>query len=602
MLKISDAACLAKSKIRAHKIWFTIVILVEALLLAAVFLLLGISNAVSADLKEYSASSLSGRYLVRATSPRFGNNSSLLNNTEVWDLADKLYKEAIAEKTTLAKQLGVSYDAGAEEKPTEYIEDERTFNTWSEYAQMAISEYINSLNLGSDRTAIAQQLNGYVYKSVYAWHNLIADGSIVMLDGDKENFVDYKTSNSTEDGSTLDGFQVLDESLYADFMGEEIDTASETIPIVISLKTAQKYLDTEDDDYLDIYAKIIGTEYTACYRNNASRQLIFDIEQSQANADFGIVYDNPANACGEVVIKSDQRSEEEKLAAEKEKAFAQALGEYEEAYQEKVTFRVVGVIPTNTDLNSSTDLFGLIKDLGKINIGTPIIPRAYYETNKQRLARYFLDYSELDDLYGVASGFLIEFNDAATAARFVEEQTCENPEKGCLEQARPFSLSFSNKSLLLADISAIAQTLILILASIAVALAVMTTIVIILRSIHAEKKEIAIYKAIGFRRGHLVQIYATQTMIITATTILLAVVLALAIGIIANLALSADLTEELSEIFSIYHRTIATQLFTFDVLPSLGVIGLFLAATTLAGATTTALSANDNIVAGLRYE
>jgi|GEM_PF-3881740 len=99
MLSIFDAMLLSKSKIRSHKIWFATVIIIESFLIAVVLLLLGTSSALENDLEQYSSNSLSGKYLVRVTSPRYTYNSVLNSNHEVWDLSEKLYKESVANKS-----------------------------------------------------------------------------------------------------------------------------------------------------------------------------------------------------------------------------------------------------------------------------------------------------------------------------------------------------------------------------------------------------------------------------------------------------------------------------------------------------------------------
>jgi len=83
---------------------------------------------------------------------------------------------------------------------------------------------------------------------------------------------------------------------------------------------------------------------------------------------------------------------------------------------------------------------------------------------------------------------------------------------------------------------------------------------------------------------------------------MLAAIIALLIGWLANAMFSNILARELTSIFSIYNRTIETNIFAINIWPSIGVIALFLGSTTIASIITTALSSNGNIVSGLRYE
>jgi len=522
-------------------------------------------------------------------------------------LSEELYEGSVANKSKIAEQFDIEYDEAAEEKPTEYVEGERVFRPWTKYGQDAISNYIDNLGLDEGREALERILNEYDYKSIYEWHNLVANGTITLLNDGKEDLAKYKTASSPSEESTLNGFQVLDEAIYEDFVGETIDQRSSAIPIIVSQKTAKKYLGIESsegtDDYEDVKKNIIGKEYEACYRNNASKQLLFNVEQSKNNELSGIVYENPTTACGSVSVKSDKRSSTEKQYDNKNIAYQKALNEYEEPKQKKIVFRVIGVIPTDNEQDDdATSLFGLIKDLGKIDISTPLIPKSYYTANQQELNELFNDYSKIKDIYGVSSGYLVEFNDAYTTERFVNEQSCKDSSNGCLDKSAPFYLMYDNKSLILADISSITRTIVLIVAIATVVLAIATTIIIILRSISSEKKEISIYKALGFRRTHLVQVYFTQTLIVSTITIVLATIIALLIGWLANAMFSNILARELTSIFSIYNRTIETNIFAVNMWPSIGVIALFFGSTTIASIITTALSSNNNIVSGLRYE
>ena len=604
MLKIADATLLARSKIKSHKIWFMIVIVVEAILLAVVFLSLGVSNAIGDDLGRYSKSSLSGRYLVRTTTPRYTYNSPLNNNQEIWDLSEELYRNAIVEKKEIASQIGVDYDENSEEKPTEFVEGDRTFNSWTKYGQEAISEYINNLDIDSNKDDLRQKLTGYDYKNIYEWHNMRADGDIVLLKNGKEDFSEYKSASSSIDEKTLNGFQVLDESIYKEFILGDIDTTSESIPIVISQSAAKKYLGIEGEDisYNELTDRIINKEYDACYRNEASKQLLFAVEQSKNNSYADLVYAEPNIACGDVLVEKDNRSSLELENEAKNIAFQKATGEYDEPKQAKLTFRIVGVIPIKDSQNAnSTDVMGLIQELGEINIATPLIPLSYYEQNWQTLDEVFIDYSKTKDIYGIASGYLIEFNDADDTIRFVSENTCVDNNEGCLDRSRPFYLSYDNKSLILTDISEFAKKIISIFVVIAICIAVITTVVIILRSINSERKEISIYGAIGFRRSHIVQIYLMQTIIVSVATILLAIVIALLIGDVANFALGGILATNLEEIFSIYNQTIETNVFAPNI-SILIISGVFVLSTVASGAITALLFSKQNIVSGLRYE
>ena len=329
---------------------------------------------------------------------------------------------------------------------------------------------------------------------------------------------------------------------------------------------------------------------------------MFAVEQSKNNSSADLVYAEPNIACGDVLVEKDNRSSLELENEAKNIAFQKATGEYDEPKQAKLTFRIVGVIPIKDSQNAnSTDVMGLIQELGEINIATPLIPLSYYEQNWQTLDEVFIDYSKTKDIYGIASGYLSEFNNADDTIRFVNENTCVDNNEGCLDKSKPFYLSYDNKSLILTDISEFAKKIISIFVVIAICIAIITTAVIILRSINSERKEISIYGAIGFRRSHIVQIYLMQTIIVSVATILLAIIIALLIGGVANFALGGILATNLEEIFSIYNQTIETNVFASNI-SILIISGVFVLSTVASGAITALLFSKQNIVSGLRYE
>ncbi len=600
---------LALSKIKAHKKWFIFVIVSESILLEIAFLAFGVSRAVTNDLIEYSTNSLSGKYYVRVTSPEYSTSSQLNNNTEIWDLSEKLYNEGEAYKKSVASKYGLNYTYNTDEKPTSVIEGEKEFNSWTTYARKAIYQYLDTLDFKNGYENLKEMLAPYDPKEIYAWHNLIADGSIIPIINGKEDFSKYRTATSSEQESMFSGSQVLDEVIYSDFITDSYNLDDDTIPIVLSVDSAQKYLESEnngdfsDAGYENIKENISGKVIEACYRNDASKELIFLAQQTHSPNEQTITYNLPNGICGAATIKSDTRTTEEKTSAKQYEAYLGEIGESKTPIETMLRFKVIGVIPTENSYESTeTSIQELVKRLANITISTPLIPKAYYEHNQEKLGTVLIDYSKEKDYFGLASGFLVEFYDAETAQKFVDENNCLKSNPDCYGLNSPFRLTFENKSLLLTDITRTAQKVIVAGSVAVVAIAIITTLITIIRLTAQDRKQISIYKAIGFNNSDISRIYLYQTLITTLAIIITAFIISTVVGQILNFAFNDTLARALKEYFLINNKEISTTVYTLNFSPILLIGSVTLLSTIVASALASLSVSKTNIVTGLRYE
>ena len=83
------------------------------------------------------------------------------------------------------------------------------------------------------------------------------------------------------------------------------------------------------------------------------------------------------------------------------------------------------------------------------------------------------------------------------------------------------------------------------------------------RSIASDRKEIAIFRAIGFRRSHILQVYLAYALLLTAIIIAGALIIAFLLGSLLNPWLSSWLTDFLRATF-LTTAPLSAQLFAPD--------------------------------------
>lgn len=572
MLRLKDVNLLAKSKIKAHKVSFFLFVVIVSLLLTMATIANGANQSINNSIEEYSKNSLAGRYFVDALSPRysFSGDTEITSNKKIWKNAEKLYSQDVLKKKQIAKKLGIDYKPNKDEAPTSYNEGEKVFNDWNSYSRQAIADYLESLKIDDSKKNLESKLSGYDYKKVYSWHNLVQNGTVTPLVNGKEKMGGYKSSTSSEDESILSGFEVIDKELYEDYITEKYSKDDGEVPIMIPEAMAQKYLKEEKQeviDYEDVVKKISGTEIKACYRNEASKNLIFTAEAANDDKKSEVKYNLPTENCGATTVKSDKRSRQEKEYGRKYQEFLKETDDIEDPVENSLLFKVIGVIPSgSTYTQNPTTIKEMIENLGQIDIATNIIPEDYFEANKDELTSIYKDYGSEQDISNLGHGYIIEFNDRDSAISFVSDNSCSDETiKPCLDKNKPFYLAYNNKSVVISDLRNKAETTILTIVGGIIIIAIIITIFSTINSINRERKEISIYKAIGYKNRDIKQIYLTQTILTTIIAILISAILAVIISVILNQTLSADFAEYLSNVFSIYGKTIPASICTLDL-------------------------------------
>ena len=625
MLKIRDALKLSHTKLKSHRIWSAVVIILNAILLSCLFLLIAFGSGTKASLDAFNSQGLNGRYLVTATNLRW--DPAILKDTAVWDLADQLYAQYTTEHARIAAEIGFNYSPNSEDKPTEYIQGERTFKGLSNpYGKLAIQQSIGDRGYAS-LSDLKSILSNYPYKQIYTVNTLNVNGTLAPIK-DTEDYSSYADAAGPQN-TMFPYFSVIDSSLYDYYLFDSsknyLSTDDGTVPVVLPLSQIQNYLGIEisaqnESERLTqlekIYAASENLVIEACYRNNASRQLIFqavsaarEAEYNQDNPDYSspnLIYGLPNENCGAVTIIKDTRSDEQKTAAALQEEYQRRIGGYEAPVQHLFRFKVVGIIDDSKSSSSISkqNLAELFKSLGGISLTLPIIPRDYYTIHQSELDAIAVSPEDEFDYYGGSyEHFIVEFNDAATASSFIAQEGCQNTSGNCLDQNKPFAISEQiNNSIIINDISQLLTQIILWAILIVMLFLILSIGKTIARSIASDRREIAIFRAIGLSRKDIALVYLSYSFILAGIIIVLAITLSLIIGFAINPSLSNTATDFLRATFFNIKDPLTANLFAPQPLYILAVALITVFFALLSALPPIFINSRRNIVDGLKYE
>lgn len=624
MLKLRDVFVLAWTKLLSRKFWTGLFLIMEIILLAGVLIFASATRGFEQSLARFNSEGLNGKYLVTASNVR--TNPDLEKDAAVMDLAEELYAKGIAEHEVIARRLGINYSAETEVRPTEYVDGKRELIMYSPYAQQAIDIKMQDY-LVADKSDLEAILQGYDYKRIFTQQLFAADGSVINLEDGVENLKRYTYSIDNMKAQVFNGLYVLDEVLYRDYIFEDLELDTTAIPVVISVEQAETILGIDSiggsassEEKISHFEKLKeqarGLIVEACYRNNTSQEMIFiaqqildEIERNKNKPYYNepnLIYDLPSVPCGATTVRKDMRTEEEKRQSDLQIEYQKALGNYEEPVEKLLKFQIIGLVPISNKMNQSNDIMGMIESLGGVSIATPLVSQKYYDEHKTEFTEIFKEPDISMDYLGMSTEYIVEFNDAETARRFIDEQSCQmkgSLNYGCATEEHLFLLSAdNNNSLVIEDIS---QTFVWILAVMVFVVLVVTMIFMVLmviRSITNDRKEIAIFRAIGFRRLHILQIYLVYALILASMIVCGAIALSLVVGYGLNHVVSNEATSFFRATFLTLDPEIKADIFLPSILNYVVLCGMVIVASLASTWLPTLIKTRQNIIDGLKFE
>lgn len=588
MIRFGDAAVLALTKLRARKVRTIFTIIIAGLLFGVVATIIFISDGALGSIEKLTKESMTGRYIVSGMAQSFFDPSPYYTDPELIQKALAEHKQLVADKKAEAKRLGIEYDASQDPSPVETVNGAQSLSYASTIATRLINEKLAEQKKGykyGDFQAIAK---AYAPKATYATTLLQPEnGSLVEMKKGVESFTSEQ--KPTEQQMMMGGGspdineqQLVPEALVSNYIVSNNAWRPEngTIPVVVSQKRATSitgYAAPSKDapadvrlSYInDLRTKALGQTFSVCYRNTVSTEQITqavtvakEIESHKNDKNYqkpALVYATPDPAsCGAAVVPRDVRTKEEKDYTNKQMEFNRKFGQVVDPVQMKLTYEVIGVAPNtwaDTDMSLGFGVKDMVMSIFMTNGFRMSIPQQMYNSmpNKATFAAALSEEpSEQQQSYGIEM-FYAEFASADQARAFAKNESCQYGMSGCEPKEKHFNITpFGSNSIALDEMRKGITTTLLWVTAIATIIAAVIAGLTIGRTIADGRRETAVFRAIGFKRFDISQVYMAYTVMLSLLVALFALGVGLVVAMVAHHSLWLDTTLQAQLTLGVY--------------------------------------------------
>ncbi|MCA9338323.1 ABC transporter permease [Candidatus Saccharibacteria bacterium] len=332
----------------------------------------------------------------------------------------------------------------------------------------------------------------------------------------------------------------------------------------------------------DIQEKLNGQTYQACYRNSTEQVMLEKIqrdyvemknnENSKEYQKPSLIYDYPKEACGDITIKQDTRTAGEKQAELKLEAVQNKLGTYVAPVHKLLTFQIVGVRYAQPFLDYTKSVEDYIKSLlvspqGDISsIEIPIqlydvLPnnRKVYDIQKQEGAGTIVQAALIDKDFAAR---ILEFSTVKDARAFLDNETCRESASDCAKRfiARPYGSNY----LILDEISKLFNKISSVAFPVVLGLAAIIIWFTISRIMTENRKETAVYRAMGARRHDVATIYLLYVFLVALQIAIVSTVLGVAVAFVVDSFYGSTLSDTAVALFGIIDDAPRFSLFNIE--------------------------------------
>ena len=609
MIRLKDALILASTKLHVRRLRTLITIALSSLLFAALIASIIISQGITKSVTSFNNEGLNNRFIVSAQAdPIFAGN--VLSSKDFITLAQQKGKDLIANKQAEAKRLGIDYNIGNEpsatftqtvpgQESTTHVnmQSYAVTEALQEYAKQHPAPGINELKQATD----AYHSIG-IYTSVMAG---LGGGSLSTMINGNENFTPTNDQQANLNFLNNTSLVIDDSQLTKPFILPNIAVRKDYIPLVVSYSTAETLLglpqlssnSTASERYSRIqqlYKQAADGNITAttCYRNSISQQQIdqavnqaADIAKNVNNKDYQkpeLIYGLPqVDSCGQAQVISDMRTAAEKKTQVAQDQFNAEFGQVVTPIQQKLTFQVVGLSPSVSSNYNTTfgDLLSGVVGSSLIN-GSDVIPANLLDQMSNATAiKSILLADAGSPLSTPGASFYVEFANAADARAFIIDKSCTTGSEGiCASPGRLFQLMTSgNNSIALDDLLKQITNIITIATIIIAALAIIIMTSMVGRTITDSRRETAVFRAIGAKRGDIVVIYTAYTLCLTVFIIAISLLVGIGFAYGFNMYFAHDTTLQAKLLFDAVNSNLSFNFFDINIsLLSMVIVTIFI--------------------------
>lgn len=614
MIRPSYAVKLARTKLHSKCGMLFASTIVASLLFAALIAIIIVFTGAEKSAEMFIKKVGNDRYLVKA-SPNIPNKAlGITNNLSLEEIRElkafeKKYYQNLQDKY---KSLGLAYDKSTEAPallpaswmPDSLPEEQRVtvnfsspvisdFNDqqFEKYAKTANNKLTNLKEIGSKYDAAGY----YIVDKISGLPQIPA---LRLIQNDKE---DFGNSNPKADDMTTYGYYTnaiynsnytfTDQQLLRRYMLATDASHLNGIPVVVSVQEAVSLfgkklnLEAEPADtnqkstwLKNVQEKLNGYTYQVCYRNSTEQTLIKKIQQdyietkaNEINKNYqkpSLIYDYPKQACGNITVKSDTRTTTEKKSDDSNEANQKKLGTYIAPKHKLLTFQIVGIKYAQPQTDYKKNASEYIKNLlaSQDSSSALDIPIQLYNSLPEKLKFDDIQQQEASStavrlMRDEFTPRVLEFSSVAKARAFLDNEACLEFNDKCAKQfiANPYGSNY----LILDEIGKLFNQIASIALPTVLGLAIIIIWFTVSRIIAENRKETAIYRAMGAKRRDIACIY----IIYVAIVALRIAIVSLILGIAAAFAIANTYGKNLTD-------TAATAFGTVGNAPQFSVFSL----------------------------
>lgn len=628
MIRPSYALKLARTKLRSKRGVLIASIIVASLLFAALIAMAIVFTGAEKSATAFIQRAGNDRYLVK-TRPNipYEKLSFLLTPplSQIREIKayEKQYYQELRDKY---ESLGLKYDESSEVPALEPFaladeklpEEQRVRVNFSSPVIAAMNEakfeqYLKTAtNKISDLKEIGAKYGAHGYSIVNQPSSLPTIPKLRLVQNGKEDF-------SVTEPKTGGGFGSYDYFTNAIYNGMynftdqknlsryilPTDTSNlKGVPVIVSAQEAASLFGgkvnigkepksaSEKKAWIkDIQTKLNGQTYQACYRNSAEQTMLEKIQRdyaemknNESNKDYqkpSLIYDYPTEACGGIVIKEDTRTAAEKQAEAKIKNVQMKLGTYTAPTHRLLTFQIVGFKYAQPYLDYTKSIDEYVKSLLVSQDGASSldIPIQLYDALPDNLK--INDIQKQESAGTVVQGALatkefasriLEFSSIENARAFLDNETCPASETDCSKNfiASPYGSNY----LILDEISKLFNKVASIAFPATLGLAAIIIWFTISRIMAENRKETAVYRAMGAKRRDVTAIYIGYVLLVAVQIALVSLILGVAAAFAVDYFYGKNLTDTAVSAFGIIDdNNPAFSLFSLESPLLLAIVG-----------------------------
>lgn len=616
MIRPSYAYKLARTKLRSKRAMLIASIIVASLLFAALIATVIVFTGAEKSATNFIKKAGNDRYLVKASPniPYEKLSFRLVPSLEEIRQIKAFEKQYYQELKDKYKSLGLEYDAASEIPALEPFafadktlpeEQKVKVNFQSPVIQAMQSQNIEeysktATNKFSDLQKVGAKYgaNGYHIAGQPSTLPMIPQLRLIM-DGKEDfgssepktggDFGDYGYyTNAIHNG--MYGF--TDQRNLSRYLLTENATNLKGIPVIVSAQEAvalfgesagiggePKQADEKKQWLKNIQTKLNGQVYQACYRNSVEQEMLEKIQRDYAemknnegNTEYqkpSLIYDYPKEACGDIIIKEDTRSVFEKQLEIKAENTQRQLGTYVAPSHRLLTFQIVGVRYAQRFLDHNKSIDEYVKSLlvsQTDSLSHIDIPIQMYEALPEEIKFDGID--ERQNVWTANQQILasdefatriLEFTDADKARSFMQNETCPFFDLDCNKKFK--ATPYGSNYLILDEIGKLFHKIATIAFPIALGLATIIIWFTISRIMAENRKETAVYRAMGAKRRDIIGVYVVYILLVALQIALISIALGVIIAAAIDFFYGNTLTDTAVTAFGIIDQAPTFSLF-----------------------------------------